>query len=359
MDKITNEDIKVYGRLVNVTTEGVLADANQIWDENQKANQETLNAEFKGYLQRIENMKNRVDALFLGDVTIKGNLTVNGKLDAQHATTSQYGLTRLATSLDDADKDNVVTVGVIEPLKNRAINNTSAINTINTRVNSLEQRVSRLEECCDQVKAKLEELGINFKVVNNISNTSCDRQNVIKPNSYTIHVTPDTGYKIDTITVTNNGVAVPANKITGAPKTGYAIVIDEVAGDIIINGTSSQIRTIPVVVEGNATANKSGIESGVVTDIKITPNDGYTISNIQVTSANVTATVSGDTVQVTDYTQDATECRIVVTTTAIQEDDDTFSVIPVMYTVGKSYYGSDKTKTYRITSKGTWTIELI
>lgn len=32
MEKITNEDIKVTGRIVSISTEGIVADAEQIWD---------------------------------------------------------------------------------------------------------------------------------------------------------------------------------------------------------------------------------------------------------------------------------------------------------------------------------------
>ena len=37
------EDIKIYGKLVNVTTENVVADAQQIWDSNFEENQQNIN----------------------------------------------------------------------------------------------------------------------------------------------------------------------------------------------------------------------------------------------------------------------------------------------------------------------------
>lgn len=40
---VRNEDIKVYGKLVSVSTENVIADAGQIWDDNLKKNQQDIN----------------------------------------------------------------------------------------------------------------------------------------------------------------------------------------------------------------------------------------------------------------------------------------------------------------------------
>ena len=39
------EDIKIYGKLVNVTTENVVADAQQIWDSNFEENQQNINSQ--------------------------------------------------------------------------------------------------------------------------------------------------------------------------------------------------------------------------------------------------------------------------------------------------------------------------
>ena len=47
MDKITNEDIKVFGRVVSVSTEGVVADSEQLWDSNLKKKQSELNQTFQ------------------------------------------------------------------------------------------------------------------------------------------------------------------------------------------------------------------------------------------------------------------------------------------------------------------------
>lgn len=40
-----NEDIKVYGKLVSMSTENVVADSEQIWDESLKKNQSDINSQ--------------------------------------------------------------------------------------------------------------------------------------------------------------------------------------------------------------------------------------------------------------------------------------------------------------------------
>ena len=73
-DKITptKEDIVVYGRIVSGSTEGVIADSVQIWDESLKKNQRVINNEF------VEKYK---QYLPLSGGVINGNLTVFGTGD--------------------------------------------------------------------------------------------------------------------------------------------------------------------------------------------------------------------------------------------------------------------------------------
>lgn len=59
MDKITNEDIKVFGRVVSVSTEGVVADSEQLWDSNLKKKQSELNQTFYvGLVNKNANVEN-------------------------------------------------------------------------------------------------------------------------------------------------------------------------------------------------------------------------------------------------------------------------------------------------------------
>ena len=50
-----NEDIKIYGRLVNVSTEGVAVDSEQVWDSSYNKSQADVNNKTK---EDLENLKN-------------------------------------------------------------------------------------------------------------------------------------------------------------------------------------------------------------------------------------------------------------------------------------------------------------
>ena len=81
MRPITNEDIKVLGRIVNISTENVVADASQVYDSNLHKDQQWLNDYFN-------------------------NKTGN-------ATTSKYGIVRLAASKNDPDNNDVPTIKIL------------------------------------------------------------------------------------------------------------------------------------------------------------------------------------------------------------------------------------------------------
>ena len=172
MRPITNEDIKILGRLVNISTEGVVADASQVYDSTQRKNQEVINSE----------MKNKT----------------------KNATTTTYGIVRLASGKNDADNTDVPTIkilrdaiqdaidGILEDPNHtlqdqlnsirelaNAINNDasfyttiqnwlaqkadkSAFDTLKSRVDDLAERVAYLEECCEQVHQYMDEFSITW-----------------------------------------------------------------------------------------------------------------------------------------------------------------------------------------------------
>lgn len=69
-----NEDIKVYGKLVSMSTENVIADSEQIWDDKQKRNQQDINKELCS--AKDQYIKKSGDTM-TGDLYIQG-----GKVDA-------------------------------------------------------------------------------------------------------------------------------------------------------------------------------------------------------------------------------------------------------------------------------------
>lgn len=79
----TNEDIQIYGKLVNVSTEGVVADASQIWSEKNKASIEDV---VKDINNKVEDFKSNPEfdkAKFHGDTVFEGNTTIEGSQEVQ------------------------------------------------------------------------------------------------------------------------------------------------------------------------------------------------------------------------------------------------------------------------------------
>ena len=194
------EDIKIYGKLVNVTTENVVADASQIWDSKYNVNQEDFNKAIRTDLNNFKKNPEFDNATFIGNTNFKGdvtvsdnftvngesnfmdtikahgnpdsiiadhkittndlevmgtfkalnldvnnltvhnelkvenggslrvdgdsvlnNVTINGNLDAPHATTQRFGIVRLAESMDDVDGTDVVTVSILKTLSDNIL----------------------------------------------------------------------------------------------------------------------------------------------------------------------------------------------------------------------------------------------
>lgn len=93
MRPITQEDIKVLGRIVSISTEGVVADALQIWDSewpldvagNEKGwDQQDINKYFRDYIAAILRGDHPFDRL-----KVVGNLEVGGTIDAPTIITSK------------------------------------------------------------------------------------------------------------------------------------------------------------------------------------------------------------------------------------------------------------------------------
>ena len=199
----TNEDVQIYGKLVNVSTEGIVTDATSVWSEKYKktvedvikdvndkvddfrANPEFDKATFHGDVLFEGNTTVEGNTTTKGDSTVNGNQAINGMLDVYnkitahgnpvglevdhrivcndldvngvfkalqldcntltvhnliksegefrvdgdtilnnvvingearipHATTKTYGSVKLAESANDADVQDVVTVGILE-----------------------------------------------------------------------------------------------------------------------------------------------------------------------------------------------------------------------------------------------------
>ena len=79
-----NEDVQIYGKLVNVSTEGIVTDATYVWSEKYK---KTVEAVIKDVNDKIDDFRANPEfdkatfhgnVLFEGNTTVEGNTTTNG-----------------------------------------------------------------------------------------------------------------------------------------------------------------------------------------------------------------------------------------------------------------------------------------
>ena len=100
-----NEDIKVYGKLVSMSTENVVADSEQIWDKGLKKNQSDINSvtqsKFGEYLP-------------LAGGRIDGDLCVTGRVDLGGPLTIALGINAGTITVDDGNNSANFTPTSIE-----------------------------------------------------------------------------------------------------------------------------------------------------------------------------------------------------------------------------------------------------
>ena len=98
------------------------------------------------------------DAKFFDDVTIDGdttvlNLTVNGTFNAPHATTSRYGIVRLATGLNSTADDDVVPVSLMRQYYNLILDNPNT-----QAIDSIKELLTYVQDHQAEVPTKLDDL---------------------------------------------------------------------------------------------------------------------------------------------------------------------------------------------------------
>lgn len=99
----TNEDIQIYGKLVNVSTEGVVADASQIWSDKNKASVEDVIVSIDNKVEDFKSNPEFNKAVFRGDVTFEGDVTTDGTFTSR-GNTDINGNAEVRGTLDVYDK---------------------------------------------------------------------------------------------------------------------------------------------------------------------------------------------------------------------------------------------------------------
>lgn len=100
-----NEDIKVYGKLVSMSTENVVADSEQIWDKGLKKNQSDINSVIQSKFGKY---------LPLDGGRIDGDLGVTGRVDLGGPLTIALGINAGMITVDDGDNSANFTPTSIE-----------------------------------------------------------------------------------------------------------------------------------------------------------------------------------------------------------------------------------------------------
>ena len=119
-----NEDIKVYGKLVSMSTENVVADSEQIWDKGLKKNQSDINSVTQSkFGQYLPLAGGRID----GDLGVTGRVNLGGPLEIG------LGINARTITVDDGNNSANFTPTSIElGMHNSAVDTHVTAKTINT-----------------------------------------------------------------------------------------------------------------------------------------------------------------------------------------------------------------------------------
>lgn len=119
-----NEDIKVYGKLVSMSTENVVADSEQIWDKGLKKNQSDINSVTRSkFGQYLPLAGGRID----GDLGVTGRVDLGGPLEIG------LGINARTITVDDGSNSANFTPTSIElGMHNSAVDTHVTAKTINT-----------------------------------------------------------------------------------------------------------------------------------------------------------------------------------------------------------------------------------
>jgi hypothetical protein len=235
--------VKTLGPVVTIAKNGALAAAEQVVDDEFIYKTSTLkhlgddiptdDDKSQYLINRIlrDHLLNVEAGNFAGDVTIGGNLTVAKKITANTynnlptASTTKYGITRLASSTADTDKDDVVTMRL---LKDGVLN-----------------RLAHLEECCEEVQELLKKkYTVTYTLVDATSSNIDDE---VEPDAeFTTTITNSngvaSGYAFETLKVLVGGYDITDDVVEHTKNSGIATIsIPHVFGDVEIIAQSKDI----------------------------------------------------------------------------------------------------------------------
>ena len=106
-----NEDIKVYGKLVSMSTENVIADSEQIWDEALKKNQSDINSQTQSKFGEYLPL---TGGDIYGNLNVDGTVGLNGTLTLDDGSNAaHFTPTSIELSMSNDSGDTHVTAKTI------------------------------------------------------------------------------------------------------------------------------------------------------------------------------------------------------------------------------------------------------
>ena len=195
------------------------------------------------------------------------------------------------------------------------------MSTFNINISTEDSRIVRLH-CVEGLVDDGDMIVEKYSITNNLSHCTINNtSNLINKNgSYNATISPNSGYRIESIVVTMGGADISSTVVTG-----NNINIPSVTGDIVITAIATASVSTPTTYtvtnnlshcstsNASNTVNKNGSYNAT-----ISVNNGYTLSSIVVTMGGTDITsqvVSGNSINIASVTGDVV---ITVTTTVVQ-----------------------------------------
>ena len=162
-----------------------------------------------------------------------------------------------------------------------------------------------------------------YTITNELTNVTNNNNltEIVENQKYTATITANSGYVVDTITVTMDGT-----DITSQVVSGNSINIANVTGNIVITATASITTSTTTYTVTNNLTNCSNNNSNTTVNANysylatISVNSGYAMSSITVTMGGVNVTsqvVSGNSINIPSVTG-----NVVITATANSKEND-------------------------------------
>lgn len=288
-----NEDIKVYGKLVSMSTENVVADSEQIWDKGLKKNQSDINSVTQSkFGQYLPLAGGRIDGDLgvTGRVDLGGSLTIALGINAGMVTVSDgnnsanFTPTSIELGLGDSNDETHVTAKTINTnkvfLTQKKAQGTVTVDT------SITPNLIRLHQTSGRVTT-IQPTGIISPMFQLVGGT--DQDVLLGDGSTTDRLIKDVtagaiqseyNFNFTTTGNVNNFVTIKAATSTTA---GVMTAADKTKLDDVPNIYAEKSKTISNITVGNR-PNKRGLYIAIDYADRTNPGTTVNIPNATTTS---------------------------------------------------------------------------